>query len=460
MDDEEMVMFQSDWCSPRRLHDSPTEYHFPADRYIPNRSLMNLDQVRSSFTNGTRPLYNPKFSDLYRRRLSDSLTLDSEGKPLRMLVFRGSPKSSRKPLRFIDQMRQEDAAALSRAHQTHQPRRLPKKETRILDAPRIRNDYYGSIIDWGKNNVLAIVLGRELYLWNSLNQSVTKLLDVEQLSINDDHDRPISVAWSQDSRSLAVGYMFSKLQLWDVETSKCIRSLQGHTSRISTIAWNGHIVTSGSRDRSITNHDVRAGSSPISCIVRHTDEVCGVKWSGGGNLLASGGNENSVYIWEASKMSSSKFLHRFTEHTAAVKALAWSPYQFGVLASGGGTNDRCIKLWNTQNGTRLASVDTQAQICGLEWNRHHKEILGGHGYGTGALRNHLSLWKYPSMERVGELRNHNSRIISLSQSADGLTVVSAGADETLRFWEIFGPPCKEKLSDLDSLLSLKTFPMR
>ncbi|CAN0915968.1 Cell division cycle 20.1, cofactor of APC complex [Linum grandiflorum] len=426
---------------------------------------MNLDHVYGCFTNSTTPLRNPNFSELYRRRLSDSLSLDSEGKPFRMLVFRGSPKSStrQKSIRFIDEMRRQDAEDLARVngnhhHRHHHSRRFPDSEARILDAPNIRNDFYVSIIDWGKkNNVLAVALGRAVFLWNSDSQSVTKLSEVR---FSNDFDCPVSVAWSHDSRWLAVGYMCSKLELWDVETSKCIHSLQGHTSRIAAISWNSHTVTSGSRDKSITNHDVRAGSNPVSCITKHSDEVCGLKWSRGGNMLASGGNENSIYIWEASKMSSSKFLHRFTDHCAAVKALAWCPYQFGVLASGGGTNDRCIKIWNTQNGTCITSVDTEAQICGLEWNVHHKEILSGHGYGTGEVRNQLSMWKYPSLKRVGELRNHRSRIINLCQSPDGLTVVSAGGDETLRFWEIFGPPCKEKLSDLDSLLSLKTSPLR
>lgn len=34
-----------------------------------------------------------------------------------------------------------------------------------------------------------------------------------------------------------------------------IRELQGHRGRIATTAWNGHILTSGSRDKSIINHD-------------------------------------------------------------------------------------------------------------------------------------------------------------------------------------------------------------
>lgn len=106
---------------------------------------------------------------------------------------------------------------------------------------------------------------------------------------------------------------------------------------------------------------VRVANNVTSRVKGHKEEVCGLKWSCEGSLLASGGNENRVYIWEPNKMSSSKFLYRFNEHRAAVKALAWCPYQFNVLASGGGTKDGCIKLWNVQNGTCISSVETKAQ---------------------------------------------------------------------------------------------------
>lgn len=48
----------------------------------------------------------------------------------------------------------------------------------------------------------------------------------------------------------------------------------------------------------------------------------------------------------------------YTDHLAAVKAIAWSPHHHGLLASGGGTADRCIRFWNTLTGQPMQCVDT------------------------------------------------------------------------------------------------------
>ena len=48
------------------------------------------------------------------------------------------------------------------------------------------------------------------------------------------------------------------------------------------------------------------------------------------------------------------------------------------------------------------------------------------------------------MAKVKELEGHTSRVLHLACSPDGGTVVSAAADETLRFWEVFAPPTKSK----------------
>ncbi|CAI5498099.1 unnamed protein product, partial [Closterium sp. Naga37s-1] len=58
--------------------------------------------------------------------------------------------------------------------------------------------------------------------------------------------------------------------------------------------------------------------------------------------------------------------------------------------------------------------------------------------------NQLCLWRYPSMAKLAEFTGHTARVLHLAQSPDGYTVVSAAADETLRFWNAFGDPDGDK----------------
>lgn len=107
-----------------------------------------------------------------------------------------------------------------------------------------------------------------------------------------------------------------------------------------------------------------------------------------------------------------------------------------LLATGGGIAARSIKIWNTQTGSLLNSIDTGSQVCQLQWNPNENVILSSHGF----ARNQLCLWTYPTMATIKELDGHTSRVLHLTCSPGGTTVVSAAGDETLRFWEVFAQP--------------------
>ena len=51
--------------------------------------------------------------------------------------------------------------------------------------------------------------------------------------------------------------------------------------------------------------------------------------------------------------------------------------------------------------------------------------------------NTVKLWDYPTLNKVAELEGHQARILSMAMSPDGTRVVSAGGDETLRFWKLW-----------------------
>lgn len=147
---------------------------------------------------------------------------------------------------------------------------------------------------------------------------------------------------------------------------------------------------------------------------------------------------------------SSQPLLRFNEHTAAVKAIAWSPHQHGILASGGGTADRCLRFWNTATDTRLNCVDTGSQVCNLVWCKNVNELVSTHGYS----QNQIMVWRYPSMSKLATLTGHTLRVLYLAISPDGQTIVTGAGDETLRFWSIFPSPKSQSAVHDSGLWSL------
>lgn len=304
------------------------------------------------------------------------------------------------------------------------PRKIPKSPIKVLEAPAIQDDFYLNLVDWSSQNVLAVGLSTCVYLWNASTSQVTRLCDVG------DSDSITSVSWLQRGTHLAVGTNRGFVQIWDVAHSKIVRDMGGHKSRVGATAWNAHILSSGSRDRVIFHRDVRAPSDYTTKLVGHKQEVCGLKWSYDNQQLASGGNDNKLLIWD-SRSSSPQM--KFSEHSAAVKAIAWSPHQRGVLASGGGTADRCIRFWNTLSGTAINKLDTGSQVCNLAWSKNVNELVSTHGYS----QNQIVVWSYPSMTQIATLTGHTMRVLYLSVSPDGQTIVTGAGDETLRFWNVF-----------------------
>lgn len=171
------------------------------------------------------------------------------------------------------------------------------------------DDYYLNVLDWSKNNVVAVGLGKAIYLWNADNGTI------QALNYNYD-DQVASVNWSGDGSYLAVGTTGGDTQIWDVQSNTRLRTMNGQNCRIGVLSWDKHLVSSGGRDGSIFHHDVRMAKHTVRQLYGHSDEVCGLKWRWDGQSLASGGNDNTVNIWDA---RSSEPAHVKRQHTGAIK---------------------------------------------------------------------------------------------------------------------------------------------
>jgi cell division cycle 20-like protein 1 (cofactor of APC complex) len=390
---------------------------------------------------------------------------------------------------------------------------------RILEAPGLEDDFYLNLLDWEpRSNLVTVLLGGgEIYFWKAHSvtstcsassglSSTSNLTTLNRLSqAAGIADRGCVVKWSSSGSSksthgsssllggssanasdssplLAVGTRHGCVEVWDPWVQRRVHQWRAHPgARCGVLAWqgtgNGNLLTSGGRDQRLVHYDLRTPQGIVCAVQEHTQEVCGLKWDQhGSGLLASGGNDNQLLVWDPRQLSSTpppwsqetnqpipfiESLLQLNQHTAAVKALDWCPHQAGLLASGGGTADRTIRFWNTKTvpgssagqtspvegfGSEPLSGDAAAfsssfrhiqassQVCTLAWSPLTPgEILSTHGFSE----HNLCLWSYPSGQLIGTLEGHSHRVLFQALGPDGATVVTGSGDETLRFWNAF-----------------------
>ncbi|XP_052774449.1 cell division cycle protein 20 homolog [Mya arenaria] len=421
------------------------------DRFIPNRSTTQFDLGHFMINQDTNSQQQSENAEMmspskleYQKVMSENLNGDLASK--KIISYKGNlpnaPEGHQSSLQVLYSTCKTPASTAKKTI-----RNIPQVPERILDAPEILDDYYLNLLDWSVNNHLAVALGNHVYLWNAATGEINQLLQLDG-----PEDYIGAVAWVAEGNILGVGTSAGEVQLWDVAQQKRLRNMAGHAARVGSLSWNSYVVSSGSRSGAIHHHDVRVAQHHVGTFTGHSQEVCGLQWSPDGKHLASGGNDNLLNVWTAQNLTASPSaiqpVHTFSQHLAAVKAVSWCPWQHNVLASGGGTADRHIRFWNVSVGSCINAVDTKSQVCALQWSKEYKELVSSHGFAL----NQLTIWKYPAMTKVAELTGHTSRVLHMAMSPDGTTVVSAGADETLRLWKCFSVDKEKKKSQKSSIV--------
>jgi cell division cycle protein 20 (cofactor of APC complex) len=131
--------------------------------------------------------------------------------------------------------------------------------------------------------------------------------------------------------------------------------------------------------------------------------------------------------------------------------LAWCPWKNNTLATGGGRDDKKIHFWNTVTGGRVSTINAGSQVTSLNWSKHYHQITSTHG----SPHNQVTVWEYPSLDKVIDIPAHDTRILHSVLSPDGQVLATAAADESLKFWRIFDANGRAPLTTESGRVSAK-----
>ena len=157
----------------------------------------------------------------------------------------------------------------------------------------------------------------------------------------------------------------------------------------------------------------------------HDSAVDELSLSRNQQILASGGDDRTVYLWS---MVDRSILQTLDAHENPINALAISPND-RYLASGG--DDLYIVVWDIETGERLQTLTGHEQsINDLRFTSDGQTLISASADRT------IKTWDWQSGEERQTLVGHGGFINAIALSPEGRTLVSGSADTTIKVWDL------------------------
>ena len=240
------------------------------------------------------------------------------------------------------------------------------------------------------------------------------------------------------------------------------RSMPQHSALVATLSpardGRGQAFVYNIADDDATGAAASAASGPVQRLGGMRAEGYGLAWSPHhAGLLAAGGNDGAVLVWDTAASSSSSSSSSAAEpvvraaHGATVEDVAWDPHAAHVLASVG--DDGALRLWDVRVGG--TAVAASATAVGVHAARHGRTECNSvafaprweHLYATGGADGVVALWDARrAAHPLHAMEHHTGAVYGVvwaadsgtgdGADADGTLVASAATDRRVMLWDI------------------------
>jgi WD40 repeat protein len=267
---------------------------------------------------------------------------------------------------------------------------------------------------------LAVAHGGGVWLWDDgFGGAPTRRLE--------GHGAPVKgIAFAPDSRIFATASADTTVVLWDTSSGQAMQILRHHTDAVNAVAFHasGWLLASAGGDRRVLLTDLQTGAATV--FEGHSGEITSLAFGGG--VLASGSWDKTMRLWDVA----SAHEHATIVLDDWVRHLAASPDGQTLAVA---CKDGSVRLVAFATGEILRTIPAHARGAdGVAFSSDGALLA------SGGRDNAIKLWdlRSPSDEPLATLEGHSKPVLTLAFHPAGNLLVSGGGDNTVRLWAVVG----------------------
>lgn len=247
-----------------------------------------------------------------------------------------------------------------------------------------------------------------------------------------------ALAFSPDDKILASGDFKGHVRLWDVETGELTAKIEGHTGKITSIIFldHGSKIATASLDRTVGQWEVSSGKELKSLILKHPDSVITMKVIPGAGHLITSCSDRVIRRWDPSKAT---VLETMGPFSGDIDSISISSDEKSLIAANTGTHT--VHLWDLASNREVELPQSNGQLGPMIDLKRRGGILWSVAYqpGTDDILtvggSDVRLWDRNTGKERMSFSQHGT-VAAARYSPDGKQIATGSWDNSAKIWDV------------------------